>query len=361
MTTKGRRAASSGTQTIHARTARCAVRGVAESFMLLAGLHALGGCTSVQPLLEPRGPVAGAIAQLGWWAMGVAAVVSALVFVILLVPVLRAWRTSGEPTPLSLPVKELTFALAGGAVMPAIVLGAFYLYNLGTLSTVTRPPSEPALTVEVIGHQWWWEVRYPNDDPRRIVETANEIHVPAGQPVRFMVRTADVIHSFWIPPLGRKIDLIPGRVNSIWLQADAPGVYHGQCAEFCGAQHAKMRLLVVAEPPERFTAWYDRQLEPAPTPSDSTLLAGRRVFLASPCVFCHSVRGTPAGGEVGPDLTHVGSRRTIAAGTLRNTQGNLEAWIVDAQHLKPGNKMPSYNLFDGERLRVLAAYLHSLK
>ena len=327
----------------------------------LGGGGALTGCSSVQPLLEPRGPVAAAIAELGTWAAAAAVLVSAVVIGMLLVPVVRAWRSRDEPPPLRLPMKELPFALTAGALIPALVLGGFYVYNLRTLSAVTRPPVTPGLTVEVTGHQWWWEVRYPSEHPDRIVETANEIHIPVGRPVRFTVRSADVIHSFWVPQLGRKIDLIPGRVNSIWLQADAPGVYRGQCAEYCGAQHARMALLVIAEPPEQYAAWYARQLEPAVPPADSFRLAGQETFLASPCVFCHTVRGTAAAGEVGPELTHLGSRRTIASGMIPNTVGNLEAWIVDAQHLKPGNRMPSYNLFDGERLRALATYLHSLR
>lgn len=338
------------------------LRLIARRAVLFGSAAALTGCTSVQPLLDPRGPVARAITELGVWAAAAAALVSAVVIGMLLVPVVRAWRSPGEPPPpLGLPLKELPFALTAGALIPAFVLGGFYVYNLRTLSAVTRPPATPDLTVEVTGHQWWWEVRYPSDDPDRVVETANEIHIPVGRPVRFTVRSADVIHSFWAPQLGRKIDLIPGRVNSIWLQADEPGVYRGQCAEYCGAQHARMALLVIAEPPERFAAWYARQLEPAVLPTDSFRLAGQQTFLGSPCVFCHTVRGTPAGGEVGPELTHLGSRRTIAAGMLPNTVGNLEAWIVDAQHLKPGNHMPSYNLFEGERLRALAAYLHSLR
>lgn len=323
----------------------------------------LGGCTSVQPLLDPRGPVAEAITELGIWAIATGAVVAGIVIVLLLIPVLRARRFShpDEIEPMRLPGKELTWALVAGGAIPAVVLAAFYLFNLQTLSAITRAPADPALTIEITGHQWWWEVRYPHADPERLVETANEIHIPAGQPVRFRVRSADVIHSFWVPQLGRKIDLIPGRVNVIWLQADSAGTFHGQCAEFCGAQHARMRLRVVADPPARFAAWYERQLEPARGPADSLQRLGRETFIASPCVLCHAVRGTPAAGSVGPDLTHVGSRQTIGAGLLPNTVGNLAAWIVDAQHLKPGVHMPSYNVFTGERLRALAAYLHGLK
>lgn len=345
-------------RTPHASRSRVLAWRLGSGLLLLL---AAGGCTSEQSLLDPRGPVAEAIAELSITAIVIAAVVAVLVFGMLVYPVFRAWR--GRDTPLSLPTRPVTFALIAGAVIPALIIGGIYLYSLGTLSASTTPPSPPVLRVEVTGHQWWWEIRYLTPDSTFLVETANEIHIPAGAPIRFDVRTADVIHSFWVPQLGRKIDLIPGRVNSIWLQADEPGVFRGQCAEFCGAQHAHMSLLVVAQPPAEFSAWLARQQQPAPEPppSDSLAARGKEVFLASPCTFCHTVRGTPAQGDVAPELTHFGSRRTLAAGTLKNSQGNLEAWIVDSQHLKPGNKMPSYNLFPGEELRALAAYLQSLK
>lgn len=327
---------------------------------LAAGLAlAGGGCTSVQPLLEPRGPVAEAIAELGITSFVIAGLVALVVFTMLLIPVLRAWR--GKEEPLRLPMQPFTFVLVAGVAVPALILAGIYFYAMGTLSATTTPPSEPVVRVDVTGHQWWWEVRYLTPDSVFLAETANEIHIPAGVPVQFDVRTADVIHSFWVPQLGRKIDLIPGRVNSIWLQADEPGVLRGQCAEYCGTQHAKMALLVIAEPRAEFEAWLARQREPARPPLDSLAVRGRAVFLAAPCGFCHTVRGTPAQGDVAPDLTHLGSRRTLAAGVLENTQGNLEAWIVDSQHLKPGNQMPSYNLFRGEELRALAAYLQSLR
>jgi cytochrome c oxidase subunit 2 len=330
-------------------------RGIGLAALLLG----VGGCESAQPLLDPRGPVAEAIAELGITSFVIAGVVALFVFGMLLYPVLRAWR--GREEPLSLPMRPVTFVLVAGVAVPALILGGIYFYALGTLSATTDPPSPPVLRVEITGHQWWWEVRYLTPDSTYLVETANEIHIPAGVPVRFDVRTADVIHSFWVPQLGRKIDLIPGRVNTIWLQADKPGVFRGQCAEYCGAQHAHMGLFVMAQPPAEFNSWLARQQEPASVPTDSLALRGRDVFLAAPCAFCHTVRGTPAQGGVAPDLTHLGSRSTIAAGLLKNTQGNLEAWIVDSQHLKPGVKMPAYNLFRGEELRALAAYLQSLK
>ena len=319
----------------------------------------LGGCTSAQPLLDSAGPVADSIAQLGVLGLIVTSVVALLVFAMLLYPVLRAWQ--GRDEPLALPTRPITFVLLSGVAFPMAVLALLYGLTLPTLASTMTPPATPALRVEVTGHQWWWEVRYLTADGAFLFVTANEIHIPAGVPVRFDVRTADVIHSFWVPRLGRKIDLIPGRVNSIWLQADEPGTYTGQCAEYCGQQHAHMGLLVVAEGAAAFEAWLEHQRAPGAPPADTLAARGRDLFVAGPCALCHTVRGTPARGKVGPDLTHVGSRRRIAAGMLENTRGNLAGWIVDAQHIKPGVRMPSYNMFRGSDLRALAAYLESLE
>jgi cytochrome c oxidase subunit 2 len=210
--------------------------------------------------------------------------------------------------------------------------------------------------VEVTGRQWWWEVRYPESG----VVTANEIRIPAGRPVRLVVTSGDVIHSVWIPELHGKIDMIPGRSNSQVIIADEPGEYRGECAEFCGAQHAKMQFIVVAEPPERFAAWLERQAQPANAPADAMQLEGREIFLGSACVYCHAVRGTNANSNFGPDLTHLASRRTLAAGMLANNRGNLSGWVLNPQQIKPGNKMPPTAL-SGEELNALLAYLESLE
>jgi cytochrome c oxidase subunit 2 len=212
----------------------------------------------------------------------------------------------------------------------------------------------------VTGHQWWWDVRYDAHVPAHRVRTANEIHIPVGQPILLKLRTSDVIHSFWVPSLHGKRDLIPGQTNTLWLQADRPGTYRGQCAEFCGHQHAHMGLLVVAEPPERFAGWQERQRQPAAEPADALARRGREVFVAGPCALCHAVRGTEAAAEVAPDLTHLGSRLTIAAATLANTPGHLAGWIVDPQRLKPGSHMPPMSLA-ADDLQALLAYLGSLR
>ncbi len=224
---------------------------------------------------------------------------------------------------------------------------------MATLAQIGRPPQEPAFTVEVIGHQWWWEIRYLSDQPARNFTTANEIHIPVGETVAVKLISRDVIHSFWVPALGGKTDLIPGQTNVTWMEADKPGVYRGQCAEYCGLQHAHMALTVVAQEPEAFEAWRAGQLEPASEANTERVQAGLTAFIQK-CGICHTVRGTRAQGIVGPDLSHLMERRTLAAGTLPNTPGNLAGWIADPQHVKPGNFMPQPQLSAAELLRILA-------
>jgi cytochrome c oxidase subunit 2 len=251
--------------------------------------------------------------------------------------------------------------IAGGVVLPTVVLTALLLPTLRSLSAVSPQRADGApITIEVIGRQWWWEVRYLDAEPSRIAETANELRIPVGQRVRVQLRAADVIHSFWVPGLQGKTDMIPGRTNVTWLQADRPGVWRGQCAEFCGTQHAKMAFVVVAEQPEAFARWLARQREPASEPRDSVGLAARETFLASGCVLCHAVRGTTAAANAGPDLTHVTSRLTLAAGELPNTIGHLAGWIANPQALKPGSQMPAVPLAPRE-LHAIVHYLRSLR
>jgi cytochrome c oxidase subunit 2 len=205
-----------------------------------------------------------------------------------------------------------------------------------------------------VGNQWWWEVRYPDED----VVTANELHIPVGVPVTVNLTTDDVIHSFWVPRLTDKMDLIPGRTNALWFQADEPGTYLGECAEYCGLQHAWMQFRVIAVPQEEFGAWLDGQREAATAPQPESLLQeGQQLFLGSACVYCHTVRGTNASGQFGPDLTHLASRQTLAAGRLENNLGNLTAWIVDPQAIEPGTVMPTLGVTP-EEARDMAAYFY---
>jgi cytochrome c oxidase subunit 2 len=221
-------------------------------------------------------------------------------------------------------------------------------------------PRDKALRIEVIGHQWWWEANYVDPVPGNRVNVANEIHIPIGEPVQIVGTSNDVIHSFWIPSLAGKKDLIPGHATALWLQADKPGAYRGQCAEFCGHQHAKMAVLIVAETRKQFNEWYKKQLLPAAPPTDSITKVGENVFMSKGCPICHTVGGTRALSGIGPSLTHIGSAYTLAAGSLKNTRGNLAGWIVDPQGIKPGVRMPPNDL-SGPELQALLSYLESLK
>ena len=213
--------------------------------------------------------------------------------------------------------------------------------------------SPSAMRVEVVGHQWWWEYRYPDLN----VVTANELHVPVGVPLRLELTSNDVIHSFWAPQFGWKKDAIPGKTNTMPVQVDQPGVYDGTCTEYCGTQHAWMRVRVVAQSTDEFNAWVQQQQQPASSSQDPTAARGQQVFTGSTCVNCHTLRGTTANGQVGPDLTHFGSRSIIGAGVLENTPDNLRQWISNPQAIKPGVLMPGYSSLSDDDLTALVTYL----
>jgi cytochrome c oxidase subunit 2 len=260
--------------------------------------------------------------------------------------------------------------VAAGIVVPVVVLLPILVITMQTLAAVTlpsrsvahvdAPPAPGELVVEVTGRQYWWEVRYRNVTPQLEFETANELRIPVGQRVVVRLRSKDVIHSFWVPGLQGKMDLVPGRTNAIVLTAGQPGVWRGQCAEFCGVQHAKMAFTVVAESPERYEAWASGQRGDARAPADSAGRADQEAFLASGCVVCHAVRGTPAHGDAGPDLTHLASRLTLAAGTLPNALGHLHGWVADPQAVKPGSLMPAVPL-DASQLHAIVRYVSTLQ
>jgi cytochrome c oxidase subunit 2 len=248
-------------------------------------------------------------------------------------------------------VLEITWTL-----IPAVILTFIAFPTVAAIFRTQAMPPKDALRVKVIGHQWWWEFQYPELG----IVTATDLHIPAGRPVSLEITGVDVIHSFWVPPLGGKRDAIPGSTNRIVLTADAPGEYYGQCAEFCGASHANMRHRAVVETPEAFAAWAAKQKEPGATPPDgSPAAAGLRIFLAGTCVGCHTVQGVSA-GVIGPDLTHFGSRKTIAGGMLPNTPENLARWVHHAPAVKPGSIMPDQKLSDTE-VAAVVAYLESLQ
>jgi cytochrome c oxidase subunit 2 len=302
--------------------------------------------------LDPAGPFAGPVLTLSWVLFGGGVAVLALVVVALGVALFGPprWRArlGGE-----------RLVWIGGLAFPVVVLSALLIYGLGLTSHLADAPRPGELRVRVTGEMWWWRVAYLDGQGREVLHDANEVHIPAGRPVVFELDSADVIHSFWVPRLGGKKDMIPGRRNLLRLQADAPGAYGGQCAEYCGGPHALMGLVVVAHAPAEFEAWRARQARPAPAAAGA--MPGAAVFAASGCGACHTVRGSAANGLAGPDLTHVGSRRTLGAGILPNNQGALAGWVADGQAIKPGNRMPAYPVLNGQELRAVAAYLESLK
>lgn len=321
----------------------------------------LGGCAGSPSILNTHSGYADRTATLSWVLFGIATLVFIIVTVLVTIAILRGrGHDEEEPVrngPRAEDRRTILLVLVSGAVIPAVVLVALML--IGISIEQAEAAANSTLTVEVVGHRWWWEVRYPQQG----ITTANEIHIPAGQAVTVKLTTGDVIHSFWVPQLHGKIDLIPGQTNTISLEADSPGVYEGQCAEFCGLQHANMRFLVIADDDAAFERWVMRQQRPAPQvvdAVDSLVFEGQQAFLGSACVYCHTIRGTSASGFIGPDLTHIASRRTIGAGILENTPGNLAGWIVNSQALKPGNLMPPMNL-DASQVQAIIAYLETLE
>jgi len=321
----------------------------------------LSGCSGVQSALDPKGPAAVELARLIWFFTVLCAIVWVLVMGTISAILLRHRQRRSDLLRIDQPEERMVSRVVISAVgATAFVLVALTLLSFFANRTLAGIAEDAGLTIRVTGHQWWWEVRYENAEPSRILTTANEIHIPAGEAVRLVLQSDDVIHSFWVPALHGKLDLIPGMVNTLTLRADKPGIYRGQCAEFCGAQHAHMATLVIAEPRAEFDAWYAEQLKPAVEPSSDEQRAGHDAFLNGPCVMCHRIQGTPAGAVTGPDLTHIGGRQTLAAGTLKMTRGNLAAWIADPQGIKPGSKMPVMEL-DGDELNAIVAYLESLK
>jgi cytochrome c oxidase subunit 2 len=314
----------------------------------------LGGCANAPSMLDPKGPVAQQIAALWWLLFWMATAVFIVVMAYLLFALLRP-RAEGEYST-GEPRGGTRTVLVGGIIVPAIILLVVFGATIWTLRAIASPASANELTIHVIGQRWWWEVQYPQQQ----FATANEIHIPVNQPVRIVLSSPNVIHSFWVPELQGKMDLVPGTVNSMWLEADEPGVYRGECAEFCGVQHAKMNFLVIAQPQEEFAAWLAQQQQPAPEPSASIVRLGQQLFFDANCMECHTIRGTDATGKLGPDLTHIASRRTLASAVVDNTLGNLGGWISDPQHIKPGNLMPPADLTSVE-LQALLAYLATLE
>jgi cytochrome c oxidase subunit 2 len=309
----------------------------------------------LQSIIHPAGIQAARVSQLWWMLFWICTAVWLAVGIATTMAIARGRRgtsTAGDA------VLGRSVAVAGGITVVALIGILFESVVTGRALDGLRSPD--ALRIQVTGNQWWWDVQYVSDAPSLRVTTANEIHIPVGRPVRFELLSTDVIHSLWIPNLQGKIDLVPGRLNELWLRADRPGVYRGQCAEYCGLQHAKMALVVVAEPPDDFERWLAGNRASAPAPVTAEQQRGKEVVERGPCAMCHTISGTLAGGRTAPDLTHIASRSTIGAGSVPNTPGYLAGWIADPQHVKPGNRMPAVGL-SSEELQSVLTYLETLK
>jgi cytochrome c oxidase subunit II len=318
---------------------------------------ALGACSTPMSMFSDASDAAASVSKLGWFMIWLSAAIFALVVALMVGGILR--NRSRSATEVDLEDKGAGWLIWGGAVFPGVVLLALFVVSMMAMSRF--PARNPAVTIRVVGHQWWWEAVYESPDHRVQFRTANEIHIPVGRPARLLLTSADVIHSFWVPRLQGKLDVIPGDTNDLRIVAKHAGRYVGACAELCGVQHANMGILVVADDPATFARWTAAQRAPAAAPADSIAAAGRRLFVGGPCVQCHTVRGTSAAGQLAPDLTHFGSRTTLAAGTLPNELGNLEGWIANPQSIKPGTKMPTITAYSGAELVAVATYLSSLK
>ena len=335
------------------------LRTCAACFARVCATFLLAACSTRQNALEPASIYARRVAHLGWLFFITCGVVYIIVIVLALVAAFRN-RPNGAPDITPNSERRTGRIVTGGVAATLAILLVFLVASFVVGHDVGGVAPGDALVIDVTGHQWWWEVRYEDSIPQRMATTANEVHIPVGRRVLLHLKSSDVIHSFWVPNLNGKRDLIPGHTTSLFLRADHAGTYRGQCAEFCGLQHAHMSMLVIAEPVDKFNAWLAHERQEAPPPADSIQMRGQNVFLTSSCVMCHAIAGSPAGAHLGPDLTHVAERRTIAAGTLPNHKGSLAGWIVNAQSIKPGALMPD-NQLDPEDLQALLVYLENLK
>jgi cytochrome c oxidase subunit 2 len=317
-----------------------------------------------QNALLPAGPQADHVYTLWLIMLATCTVVFIAVFAAFLFAIWRAPKAS-ETTPPDIakirePEPRATRAVAIAAALSIVGLLGLLVASVMTDRALAGLPLKDGVVINVSAQQWWWQATYESAEPSLTFDTANELHIPVGRPVLLKLQSPDVIHSFWVPNLAPKRDLIPGHTLTLQLRADEPGIYRGQCAEFCGYQHAKMAFLVVAEAPEDYERWAQAQRESARAPTDDVQRRGQQLFLSSPCVMCHAIQGTSANAKSAPDLTHLATRRTIAAGTLPNTRGHLAGWIADPQQIKPGVNMPATTL-PPEDLLALVTYLESLK
>lgn len=305
-------------------------------------------------ILKPASDQADQIHQLGVYFIIAATAVLTLVVILLSHILLKYKAKPADPEPKQTRDNKTVerWMIAG----PAILVGIFFYLTIDTMRKVETPLTDQKPDIVITGHQFWWEVHYPNDS----VTTANEVHMPVGKKLLIQLKSADVIHDWWVPSLGNKMDLIPGRDNHVWITIQKPGIYEGTCSEFCGAQHAWMRIKVIAQNAEDFQAWLEKDKQPAEEASNALAITGKNIFLKSACGSCHTINGTAAQGTIGPNLTHLGSRSTILSGMLANTSDHLEKWITDPQKIKPGSLMPKFTL-QTDSIKALVAYVSQLK
>jgi cytochrome c oxidase subunit 2 len=326
--------------------------GIRQAALCLSAV-VLAGCDGLQSTLTPAGEDASRIATLFWWMTGGA--IATWIAVVALAIYFAFRRAERMPDRR----RDRLLIVGAGVVVPTITLTVLLVFGLAMLPrTVARAP-EGSLVVDVVGEQWWWRVHYQT--PEGQVVLANEVRLPVGEPVQFRLASDNVIHSFWIPSLGGKMDMIPGRTTYLTLRPTTTGIFRGACAEYCGTSHALMSFYAEVMENDAFLQWLAHQASPARPPSDPIPALGREVFFASGCGACHAVRGTPASGVIGPDLTHVGSRLSLGAGILPNEPESFWRWVSRTEHIKPGVHMPAFGMLPPDELRALAAYLESLQ
>ena len=333
--------------------------------LALIPLLLLGACDlqTYQSALGGAGVEDRQFQVLFWIFIAICAVMYVLVIAMMIVAIARRYRADANVVETgrhhhSHPLMQ-TGLIAWGA-LTATGLFALAIFSFFADRSMAKAAEHEKLSITVTANQWWWDVQYNSADVSKMIRTANELHLPVGVPVRIILHSNDVIHSFWVPSLAGKQDLIPGRENDISITPKKVGIFRGQCAEFCGAQHANMALVVNVDSYADFIEWWEHQLQPPPAPANPLTLAGYNYVTGSHCSTCHTIAGTPAGGTVGPDLTHLASRRSIAAGTLPMSTGNLYGWVEDPQSIKPGSKMPTIGL-EPDQLHAVVAYLETLK
>ena len=314
----------------------------------------LAGCFDTQSVLAPAGPEADRIFYL-------AGVLFIGAIIVMLVVMAALWLSIRGSHKTRRTLAGDNAVVVGGVIFPVVTLTALLAYGVWVMrANISHTSTSDPVRIDVVGEQWWWRIAYLDAQGNRIAG-ANEIRIPIGREVEFTLRSADVIHSFWVPSLGGKVDMIPGRSNALRLVAERPGIYRGQCAEYCGGPHALMALEVVAVPNDEFIAWLSVAAQPAQEPARDAERRGRELFLAAGCGSCHAIRGTLADGVIGPDLTRLGERRFIAAATLPMTPANIARFITDGQHIKPDNGMPPFRIFTADELAAVSGYLAGLK